>query len=119
MDLSPEKMFLVGLVALVVLGPERLSQAARTAGKMVAEARRLSAGAHDEVSKALTGPRDLLERSAHPLNLSSPEAALRAARSSFQTTMEEIVRGTGATALSEHTPIGASGADMPPEEPTA
>ena len=38
LNFSPEKLFLVGLIALVVLGPNRLPQAARTLGRLVGRA---------------------------------------------------------------------------------
>ena len=62
MDLSPEKILVVGLIALIVLGPERLPQAARTAGRMLAELRRISAGVQNEVTGVLSEPRQAMGR---------------------------------------------------------
>jgi|ERR1700678_4080184 sec-independent protein translocase protein TatB len=59
LNFSPEKLFIVGLIALVVLGPNRLPQAARTAGRFVAELRRMSAGFQDEVKGALAEPTEV------------------------------------------------------------
>jgi sec-independent protein translocase protein TatB len=53
LNFSPEKLFLVGLIALVVLGPNRLPHAARTLGRMVAELRRMSNSFHQEVRDAM------------------------------------------------------------------
>jgi sec-independent protein translocase protein TatB len=47
---SPEKILLLAIIALVVLGPTRLPAAARTAGKWVAELRKLTARFQEEVS---------------------------------------------------------------------
>jgi sec-independent protein translocase protein TatB len=58
LNFSPEKLFLVGVIALVVLGPQRLPQAARTLGRFVAELRRISSGFQEEVRGALAEPVD-------------------------------------------------------------
>jgi sec-independent protein translocase protein TatB len=57
---GPEKILLLAVIALVVLGPTRLPQAARTAGKWVAELRKLTSRLQDEVSGALSEPHDAL-----------------------------------------------------------
>jgi sec-independent protein translocase protein TatB len=56
LNLSPEKLILVGMIAVVVLGPDRLPQAARTLGRFVAEMRRMSSGFESEVRGALAEP---------------------------------------------------------------
>jgi len=58
LNFSPEKLFLVGVIALIVLGPHRLPQAARTAGRFVAQLRRMSASFQQEVREALAEPTD-------------------------------------------------------------
>lgn len=63
MNLSPEKLLLVGILALVVLGPNRLPQAARTAAKLLADFRRVSASLQGEVTQALAEPRDAMQKS--------------------------------------------------------
>jgi sec-independent protein translocase protein TatB len=60
LNLSPEKLLLVGMIALVVLGPNRLPQAARTLGRWVAELRRLSSGFEEEVRGAIGEPAEAL-----------------------------------------------------------
>jgi sec-independent protein translocase protein TatB len=57
---SPEKILLLAILALVVLGPSRLPQAARTAGKWVAELRKLTTRFQEEVSGVLGDPKDAL-----------------------------------------------------------
>jgi sec-independent protein translocase protein TatB len=48
--------FLVLLaIALVVLGPEKLPEAARTVGRVIAELRRISTGLQDQVRDAFEG----------------------------------------------------------------
>ncbi len=53
LDLSPDKLVMLALVALVVLGPNRLPQAARSLGRFVANLRAMTATFHEEVSGAL------------------------------------------------------------------
>lgn len=60
---SPEKILLLAIIALVVLGPSRLPQAARTAGKWIAELRKLTSRLQEEVSGALGDPKDALTSS--------------------------------------------------------
>lgn len=57
---GPEKILLLAIIALVVLGPTRLPAAARTAGKWVAELRKLTSRFQEEVSGALAEPKDAL-----------------------------------------------------------
>lgn len=63
MNFSPEKLLLVGILALVVLGPNRLPQAARTVAKLLADFRRVSASLQGEVTQALAEPREAMQKS--------------------------------------------------------
>ena len=58
LNFSPEKLFLVAIIALVVLGPNRLPQAARSLGRFLAQMRHMSSSFHDEVRGALSDPLD-------------------------------------------------------------
>jgi sec-independent protein translocase protein TatB len=58
LNFSPEKLFLVGVIALFVLGPNRLPQAARSLGRMMATLRRMSSGFQEEVRSALSEQTD-------------------------------------------------------------
>jgi sec-independent protein translocase protein TatB len=58
LNFSPEKLFLVGIIALVVLGPHRLPQAARSFGRFMAQMRHMSSNFQEEVRGALHDPLD-------------------------------------------------------------
>jgi Tat protein translocase TatB subunit len=58
LNFSPEKLLLVALIAMIVLGPSHLPQAARTLGRFMAEMRRMSSSFQDEVRDAISEPTD-------------------------------------------------------------
>ncbi len=59
-NVGPEKLLLLLFIALVVLGPKRLPDAARAVGRAVGEMRRLSGHIQEEVHGALAEPTDAL-----------------------------------------------------------
>jgi len=56
LNLGTGELLVVFLVALLVLGPTKLPDAARQMGRMVAELRRLSTGFQDEMRAAMQDP---------------------------------------------------------------
>jgi sec-independent protein translocase protein TatB len=56
LDLSPEKILVLGILALVVLGPDRLPGAARTLGRFLGHVRAMSSSFQAEVREALHEP---------------------------------------------------------------
>lgn len=58
LDLSPDKIFVLAILALLVLGPNRLPQAARTAGRLIGQLRALTNSVHEEVREALHDPHE-------------------------------------------------------------
>jgi len=76
-NFSPEKLLLVGVIALVVLGPNRLPQAARSVGRVVAELRRMSASFQHEVNEAIGEPRDAINGAVGNLGLTDLRETLR------------------------------------------
>ena len=59
-DISPEKLIVVLLIGSVVLGPERLSHAARALARTRRELRRLTGTIHPEALDAVRNPRRAL-----------------------------------------------------------
>lgn len=56
MSLGPAEILVILVVALIVLGPSKLPEAARSIGKAMAEFRRITAGFESEVREALAEP---------------------------------------------------------------
>lgn len=55
-SIGPSEVLVVLVVALLVLGPKRLPEAARQIGRAVSEIRRVSAGFQAEIRDALNEP---------------------------------------------------------------
>lgn len=58
LDLSPDKLVMLAVVALVVLGPNRLPGAARTVGRFIGQMRAMSSSLQSEVREALHDPEE-------------------------------------------------------------
>jgi sec-independent protein translocase protein TatB len=63
-NLSGEKLAVVLLVALVVLGPDKLPEFVRTVGRLYGELRRMTAGFQSELRDALDEPMQSLRDTA-------------------------------------------------------
>lgn len=61
MNLDPEKLLVLFVIALLVLGPNRLPQAARSFGKALAEVRRYTSSFRAEVDQVLAEPRAMVQ----------------------------------------------------------
>lgn len=59
-DISPDKILIVLFIALVVLGPARLTEAARGLGRARARLRQLSEGLPPDTAKLIRDPRRAL-----------------------------------------------------------
>jgi Tat protein translocase TatB subunit len=59
-NIGPEKLILVFVIALIVLGPNKLPDAARSLGRVIGEFRRISGGFQAEMREALSDPKDAL-----------------------------------------------------------
>jgi Tat protein translocase TatB subunit len=70
LNVGTPELLLILLVALVVLGPTKLPDAARQVGRAVAELRRLSSGFQAELRDAMEAP--TIERSPTPLATPAP-----------------------------------------------
>jgi sec-independent protein translocase protein TatB len=60
LDLSPDKLVMLAVVAMVVLGPNRLPGAARSVGRFFGQMRAMSTSFQSEMRQALHDPEDPL-----------------------------------------------------------
>src|SRR5579871_3554633 len=99
-NIGPEKLMLLFLVALIVLGPTRLPEVARTAGKVIAELRRLSgdfrAEMRDTLFEPVAGTRDALLPSAWEAEVAAPPLAPAPATTNSDGSATVADRGPGA-----------------------
>ena len=70
LNLGSAELLVILLVALLVLGPTKLPEAARQVGRAMAELRRLSSGFQNELRNAMDTP--TIERSPTPLATPAP-----------------------------------------------
>jgi len=77
MYIGPEKIILVLVIGLIVLGPERLPQVARQAGRGYREFRRVTSGLDAEVRQVLHEPIRQAFSEPQPTTPPEPEASSR------------------------------------------
>ncbi len=58
-NVGPAEFLVIGLIALIVLGPHRLPLAARQIGKVLGDLRRMSEGFQKEMKSTMAGVEDL------------------------------------------------------------
>jgi sec-independent protein translocase protein TatA len=75
-NIGTPELFVVLIVALLVLGPTRLPDAARSIGKAVAEFRRVTGGFQSEVRDAMTQLEHEVKSTVNPPVLPPPDAAV-------------------------------------------
>lgn len=113
-DIGFSELLLVAVVALVVLGPERLPKAARFAGLWVRRARAQWYSVRAELERELEA--DELKRSLQETqqSLRQAEAALRQEAAAARTGLDELHRQVREdTSLSMPDTAGAAGAEAP------
>jgi len=121
-DFGFSKLFLLGIVALVVIGPERLPKVARTMGHL-----------YGRLQRYVTQVKADINREMESADLGKMKTEFESAARSFQTEVESSVRSfesqareTEASiekALDVHTPAAnepaAAPAEAPPTQPAA
>ena len=100
LDLGLSKMALIGAVALIVIGPEKLPRVARTVGTLLGKAQRYVADVKAEVNRSmdldeLRKMKDTVESAARDV-----ESSVSTAASDFEKTWQDAT-GTAHTALQE------------------
>jgi sec-independent protein translocase protein TatB len=107
-DLGISKMALIGAVALIVIGPEKLPRVARTVGTLLGKAQRYVADVKAEVSRSME--LDELKKMKETV-----ETAARDVESSIQTGAADLEKDWSAATNMESSPALAEPAPPAPE----
>lgn len=123
MSIGPEKLLFIAVVALLVLGPQRLPVLARSAGRMLGELRRLSGGLQNEMRDALAEPRQMFQDAMGDVDLGSVTDSVRGLLDPAETPVAASGNGAGGPAQREVTPNGqlrgeATSLPAPPDDPS-
>ena len=110
-DLGIEKMLVIGAVALVVIGPEKLPRVARTVGALLGKAQRYVADVKAEVNRSmdleeLKKMKDTVESAARDV-----EQSVHTTASDFEKDWAETTAGLG----SDSTPSSSTWEPAPPQ----
>ncbi|MDP9419597.1 MAG: Sec-independent protein translocase protein TatB [Actinomycetota bacterium] len=99
LNIGPAELMVILVIALLVLGPNKLPDAARQVGRALGELRRLSSGFQAEMRDALREPVETKPGSATPRPAAAAAAAAKAggALASPRPPAGEVVAGDGAT----------------------
>ena len=108
-DLGISKLALIGAVALIVIGPEKLPRVARTVGALLGKAQRYVADVKAEVNRSmdleeLKKMKDSVESAARDVQSSVQESA-----SDFEKTWSEATAG-----ITDYDAMGGIGSDAYP-----
>lgn len=100
-DLGLSKMALIGAVALIVIGPEKLPRVARTVGTLLGKAQRYVADVKAEVNRSmeldeLKKMKETVENAAREV-----ESSVQTAASDFDRDWREATSGLDSSPLSE------------------
>ncbi len=100
-DLGVSKIALIGAVALIVIGPEKLPRVARTVGTLLGKAQRYVADVKQEVNRSmeldeLKKMKDTVEGAARDV-----ESSIQTSASDFEKSWSEVTGGDASTATDE------------------
>lgn len=115
-NLTGGEMVIIALVALVVLGPERLPEMARGAGKMLHKVRTMTEGMQSEVRDVMADPsmqplKELGELAARPRQKLTEYALEAEAEERAKREAKEAAAAEAAVAEAEAAEADADGAD--------
>jgi sec-independent protein translocase protein TatB len=117
LDLSPDKLAMLAVVALVVLGPNRLPAAARTVGRFFGQMRAMSSSFQSEVREALHDHDDVITSTLTELRPAQLRRNVRRAVSDTLAPPQSVATGSQSVATAVPTPppapIGWGGHPVP------
>lgn len=113
-DLGISKLALIGAVALIVIGPEKLPRVARTVGALLGKAQRYVSDVKAEVSRSmeleeLKKMKESVESAARDV-----ESSVQSGASDFDKSWSEATSGLDGNASSHGEAMGSIGADLHP-----
>ncbi|MCU4184672.1 twin-arginine translocase TatA/TatE family subunit [Acidiferrimicrobium sp. IK] len=119
-NLDPEKLLVIGIFALVVLGPNRLPDAARSAGRLIAQLRRMSGSLQSEVRDALAEPRQALQHAVDEFGISEVRSSMTAVSDPFRpSTLADGLRSSPGPAARPVPPVAGGGdPTVVPDDPS-
>jgi sec-independent protein translocase protein TatB len=118
-NLDPEKLIVLFVIALLVLGPNRLPQAARTLGKGLAEVRKYTSTFQAEVNQVLAEPRKVVDAAIREVDMNMHPDRSPASRTVPTPTALPSPSAAPAPVASE--PVQAAPSALPaavPDDPT-
>jgi sec-independent protein translocase protein TatB len=115
-NLDPEKLLVLFVIAMLILGPTRLPEAARTMGRWMAELRKYTSGFQSEFNNLLAEPREHTSALREEFRnvLAEPRAALEAGAREAQS----AVNAAGAEVVAPN-PSLPEPSPVPPQEPVS
>ncbi len=116
LNLDPEKVLVIAMFALVVLGPHRLPGAARSVGRVVGQLRKMSGSFQSEVRDALAEPRQVLRHAVDEFGLDEVRSSVAAASEPFKPSSATGSLLAPATPDPGGPAVGAS--PPPPDDPS-
>ncbi|MGQ9723908.1 MAG: Sec-independent protein translocase protein TatB [Tepidimonas sp.] len=114
-DLGISKLALIGVVALIVIGPEKLPRVARTVGALIGKAQRYVADVRAEVNRAieleeLKRMKESVEKTAREV-----EAQVNDSAAAFEREWSEVTAGLEGTTATAHPALSSIGTPVYPE----
>lgn len=108
MNLDPEKVLVLFVIALLVLGPERLPKAARALGKGLAELRKYTSSFQSEVNQVLAEPRAVVQSALQEMDM-------RSELDQFRNQVQALGQGTDGSVGDEAVGVNGTPIDEAPD----
>jgi sec-independent protein translocase protein TatB len=121
-DLDPAKLLMLGFLALLILGPHRLPQAARSLGRMIGQLRVMSESFQSEVKDALGGPGETITSAVNELRNADIRRSVRDTMTATFSLSPAPNGPNGSAVPANGSPVpslpGASAPPLAPDDPS-